>query len=60
MGEISGKPKLTGTHERYESIHDHDELSHVLAPKAPIKFDPKQQPKAEEEVVLSTQQGVQV
>jgi hypothetical protein len=41
MGEISGKPKLIGAHERYESIHDHDELSHVLAPKSPIKYNPK-------------------
>jgi hypothetical protein len=61
MGEISRKLKLTGARERYESIHDHDKLSHVLAPKAPIKFDPKQQSKAEEEfVVLPTQQEVRV
>jgi hypothetical protein len=41
MGEFSGQPKLIGARERYESIHDHDELSHVLAPKSPIKSDPK-------------------
>jgi hypothetical protein len=32
-GEISGKSKLIGAHERNESIHNHDELSHVIAPK---------------------------
>jgi hypothetical protein len=41
MVEISEKTKLIGACERYELIHDHDELSHVLAPKAPTKSDPK-------------------
>jgi hypothetical protein len=41
MGEISGKPKLIGTRERYESIHYHDELSHVVAPNAMKRMNKK-------------------
>jgi hypothetical protein len=44
MGEISGKPKLIGTRERYESIYYHDELSHVVAPNA-VKRMNKKNPK---------------
>jgi hypothetical protein len=54
MGEISGKPKFIGARERYESIHDHDELSHVLAWKSPIKSDPKHCEKDERKI---TQKG---
>jgi hypothetical protein len=46
MGEISGKPKLIGTRERYESIYHHDELSHVVAPNA-VKRMNKKTPKTQ-------------
>jgi hypothetical protein len=45
MGEISGKPKLIGSRERYESIHYHDELSHVVAPNTVKRMNKKKHPK---------------
>jgi hypothetical protein len=42
MGEILGKPKLIGlSRERYESIHYHDELSHVVAPNTVKRMNKK-------------------
>jgi hypothetical protein len=37
--------KLKDARERYESIHDQNLFSHVLAPKRPKNFQAKSQPK---------------
>jgi hypothetical protein len=41
MGEFQEELKLNSAQGRNEPIDDRDELSHVLAPKDPTKFEPK-------------------